>query len=471
MLPFAKQALANLFKKPSTVRFPEVEVDAKPAYRGRIRYDAEKCVNCGMCIKICSPAAITRTSEPAEGGENITYTFDLTSCTFCGSCQDFCSTKAITLSEDYHMVAENAADLKVTGTRFRKTVQGKVTLKKENCVYCGLCAKNCPESAITVDRATKTWTLNEEECVKCGRCIEKCPKKALSFEEPKEEGVLMGDACVYCTLCAKSCPVGAITVDRASKTWEIDRSQCIHCGQCVSICPRKTLRMGEVDESTPSRYCAADKAAAPAAKQSPAAAKAEAPVKEASVQAAPAPKAQPTATASRPAEPVFAAPIPEGLIPKAAYTWEEGVRLGPDCIHCTACARKCPMEAITVDRAAGTWAINREKCVLCGICVGICPKKTLSIGPLENEAAPDAAPASQLKVSAAEPVKATAPAEKATGIRCADGCIQCGACAATCPAGAITVEGEWQINRDACVQCGACISACPVSVLSMGEIE
>ena len=241
MLPFAKKALSNLFKKPSTVRFPEVEVPAQPAYRGRIVYDAEKCVNCGMCMKVCSPGAIVRTVEEAEGGENITYTIDLTSCTFCGTCQDFCSTKAITLSEDYHMVAENAADLRVVGTRFRKKIAGKVTLKPADCVYCGLCARNCPENAITVDRASRTWTLKEEECVKCGRCIEKCPKKALSFEEPKEEGVIMGNDCVYCTLCAKKCPAGALTVDRAAKTWVLDEDVCVGCGTCAEACPKKAI--------------------------------------------------------------------------------------------------------------------------------------------------------------------------------------------------------------------------------------
>ena len=179
MFPFTKVALSNLFKKPSTVPFPKVNVDAKPNYRGRLSYDPEKCVNCGMCIKVCSPGAITRTVEPAEGGENITYTIDLTSCTFCGTCSDFCSTKAMTLTEDYHMVAENAADLRVTGTRFKETVKGRVTMDPEKCIYCTLCARNCPAGALTVDRKAKTWVLDEDLCVACGTCQGACPKDAI----------------------------------------------------------------------------------------------------------------------------------------------------------------------------------------------------------------------------------------------------------------------------------------------------
>lgn len=51
---------------------------------------------------------------------------------------------------------------------------------REKCVYCGLCAKNCPVSAITVDRANKQWSINQEACVSCGTCVENCPKKCLS---------------------------------------------------------------------------------------------------------------------------------------------------------------------------------------------------------------------------------------------------------------------------------------------------
>lgn len=470
MLPFAKKALANLFKKPSTVRFPEVEVAAQPAYRGRLVYDPEKCVNCGMCIKVCSPGAITRTVEAAEGGENITYTIDLTSCTFCGTCQDFCSTKAMTLSEDYHMVAENAADLRVTGTRFKKTVLGKVTLKASDCVYCGLCARNCPENAITVDRAAKTWTLNEEECVKCGRCIEKCPKKALSFEEPKAEGVIMGSGCVFCTLCAKRCPVGAITVDRAAKTWEINRDLCIRCGLCVNNCPRKALSLGPVDENTPTTASAAKAApAAPTLKVTPAPenpSAAPAPTAPLPEKAAPAPeKAAPASAAAAPVS------QPAGLFPAASYDWDYGISLGPDCIYCGLCARKCPMEAITVDRTSKSWKIDREKCVWCGICAAGCPKKTLSLGELKAEEA-GPAPVEETLPAAEEPAaEKSAPAGR-TGVIFGEGCIYCGACQGACPVGAITVDGDsWSIDRDACIQCGACVGTCPMGVLSTGPID
>ncbi len=261
MFPFFKYAVSNLFSKPSTENFPAEDVDAKPNYRGAVSYDAEKCVNCGMCIKVCSPSSITRTVEDVEGGQRITYHFDYTSCTFCGMCQDFCTSKAIKLTEDYHMVGD-AKDLFTEGTRFKPTVKGKLACDKDTCIYCGLCAKNCPEEAITVDRKEKTWTVDHDKCSTCGTCIAKCPKKSLSFAEPAEEGVLWSDSCIYCTICAKKCPCEAITVDRKEKTWKIDRDLCTLCGTCVGACPKKSLSIGEITEDAKKLL---EKAAAPAA--------------------------------------------------------------------------------------------------------------------------------------------------------------------------------------------------------------
>ncbi|MBQ4544248.1 MAG: 4Fe-4S binding protein [Oscillospiraceae bacterium] len=329
--PFLKEALCNLFSKPSTVNYPKVPVEAMPKYRGRIAYDPEKCVNCGMCIKVCSPIAITRTSEEVAEGEKITYEFDLTSCTFCGMCQDFCTTNAIELTGDYHMVATDPEDLIVRGSRIKKKVAGKLTCS-DSCVYCTLCAKQCPEGAITVDRANKTWSVDEEKCVKCGICIDKCPKKSLSFAEVTE-GVVCSDSCVYCTLCAKKCPVEAITVDRANKTWSIDREKCTQCGICIEACPKKSLSMGDINAPCP--------------------------------EAADVPAPTPVAASAEEA-------------PSEAATNNGKLTCSDSCVYCTLCAKKCPVEAITVDRENKTWAVDEEKCIKCGVCVEKCPKKSLS---------------------------------------------------------------------------------------------
>jgi ech hydrogenase subunit F len=49
------------------------------------------------------------------------------------------------------------------------------------------------------------------------------------------------------------------------------------------------------------------------------------------------------------------------------------------CILCGLCSKKCPANAITVDRAGRTWSIERFGCIQCGYCVESCPKKSLSM--------------------------------------------------------------------------------------------
>ena len=48
------------------------------------------------------------------------------------------------------------------------------------------------------------------------------------------------------------------------------------------------------------------------------------------------------------------------------------------CIFCGLCQRKCPSDAITVNKAERTWTIDRLKCIMCGACVEACPKDCLT---------------------------------------------------------------------------------------------
>ena len=315
MFPFFKEATSNLFSKPSTENFPAVNVEAKPKYRGRIAYDADKCVNCGACVKVCAPIAITRTFEDlGDGTEKGTYHFDLTSCTFCGTCQDFCSTGAIQLTEDYHMVG-NREDLFTEGTWIHKIVTGRLFCG-DDCIFCGLCMRNCPEEAITVDRKTKTWKVDHELCCRCGICQSKCPKKCLEFLEDEE-------------------------YEAAAKAKAEAQAEAAKAA-------------AEAAEKEAAEKAAAAKAAE-AAKGSEGAAKEAAPEK-----AAP-------ASENAGAE-----------LERNAGAEDGQLICGESCVYCGLCMKNCPVEAITVDRKEKKWAVDRDTCVQCGLCISKCPKKCLS---------------------------------------------------------------------------------------------
>lgn len=50
-----------------------------------------------------------------------------------------------------------------------------------------------------------------------------------------------------------------------------------------------------------------------------------------------------------------------------------------NCIYCGMCQRRCPADAITVDRNTKTWELNAFRCIICGECVNCCPKKTIKM--------------------------------------------------------------------------------------------
>ncbi len=204
--PFVKEAISQLFSKPSCAMYPAVPSEAAPNYRGRIVYHADRCIACGMCERVCSGNAITRTVEKTEEGDKITLTFNLGSCTFCATCADFCSRKAIELSGDYHMVATKEEDLLVSGSFIKKPPVKKAAPAP---------AANCEDAAPAAEI------------------------------KPRDDGKPVSDPsrCVYCTLCAKKCPAGAIEVDRANKTWKLDDEKCVACGTCAELCPKKCIIM------------------------------------------------------------------------------------------------------------------------------------------------------------------------------------------------------------------------------------
>jgi formate hydrogenlyase subunit 6/NADH:ubiquinone oxidoreductase subunit I len=67
--------------------------------------------------------------------------------------------------------------------------------------------------------------------------------------------------------------------------------------------------------------------------------------------------------------------------PRRALAGSRGVLVFTrlNCVYCSVCAKKCPADAITINRPLKQWSIDRLRCISCGYCVELCPKKSLQL--------------------------------------------------------------------------------------------
>lgn len=58
-------------------------------------------------------------------------------------------------------------------------MSGVIKMNSELCVGCGMCAKECPHHAITVENGKAAMVL--DSCMECGHCVAICPKNAVTM--------------------------------------------------------------------------------------------------------------------------------------------------------------------------------------------------------------------------------------------------------------------------------------------------
>ena len=130
------------------------------------------------------------------------------------------------------------------------------------------------------------------------------------------------------------------------------------------------------------------------------------------------------------------------------------------CGGCTACARLCPVAAIS-GAPKELHTINPKRCVECGVCARACTKSAVA----------DAAGNPLPRVPRKDWPKPEFDSGK---------CTACGICVQVCTSGALAItqpqfRGDLRVsaylaNEKKCVGCGLCAKDCPMDVITMQEV-
>ena len=106
-----------------------------------------------------------------------------------------------------------------------KMYNGLCIIDEDLCRACGECVKACPRGVI------KLMPQRQRHIVRCR-----------NSDVAREARKVCMHACMGCGLCKKNCPAEAITVENGFA--RIDPDKCIGCGKCASVCPSKAITDG-----------------------------------------------------------------------------------------------------------------------------------------------------------------------------------------------------------------------------------
>jgi formate hydrogenlyase subunit 6/NADH:ubiquinone oxidoreductase subunit I len=105
------EVLRAVTQRPATQLYPAVPVKLPAAFRGKIRFIAERCVGCKLCQKDC-PADALRIEEVGKKRWRAVFRFD--HCIYCAQCVDSCNKDAMESTPEFELATLDRATLKVT---------------------------------------------------------------------------------------------------------------------------------------------------------------------------------------------------------------------------------------------------------------------------------------------------------------------------------------------------------------------
>jgi formate hydrogenlyase subunit 6/NADH:ubiquinone oxidoreductase subunit I len=109
-----RQVLSSVMVKPATFNYPAEKLKMPERFRGRLKFCAEKCIGCKLCMKDCPSGAITIRKV---GEKQFEADIDLSKCIYCGQCVDSCMKKALEITPEFELAQLSRGALRVTCKR------------------------------------------------------------------------------------------------------------------------------------------------------------------------------------------------------------------------------------------------------------------------------------------------------------------------------------------------------------------
>jgi NADH-quinone oxidoreductase subunit I len=110
--------LRNLFRKPVTVHYPDVQRPYPDRFRGILALAYEKetgeeaCIGCRLCEYVCPPQVIkVEMLKKEKRNYAKTFTLELYACEFCELCVQVCPTDAIIMMKSFDLATADRRDL------------------------------------------------------------------------------------------------------------------------------------------------------------------------------------------------------------------------------------------------------------------------------------------------------------------------------------------------------------------------
>lgn len=217
-----KRMVKSAIHRPVTIMYPYEKEWIPDNYRGRPGLVFEKCLGCGICVRMCPTTCIELIDVADDKGEMVRRPqINVGRCMMCGYCAEYCPVNAMTTTTDYelaeftrrdliydprrlafegtnemmevplseHLLSNLAKGITDQPTAFYKV--DKPELNAPACIGCQKCMKVCPTNSITMEivgknakgKDIKNPRINVSTCIGCENCVISCPKSALSIRE------------------------------------------------------------------------------------------------------------------------------------------------------------------------------------------------------------------------------------------------------------------------------------------------